>query len=99
MRVYAIGVGSPEGTTLTVNDFTVFTQLNEPMLQQIASLTDGTYFNAQSEDDLREIYQNLNVQVVIKPEKTEITSIFSGISILFMLIGGAFSLMWFSRLP
>ena len=99
VRVYAIGVGSPEGTTLTVNDFTVFTQLNEPMLQQIASLTDGTYFNAQSEDDLREIYQNLTVQVVIKPEKTEITSIFSGISILFMLIGGAFSLVWFSRLP
>ena len=99
VRVYAIGVGSPEGTTLTVNDFTVFTQLNEPMLQQIASITDGAYFNAQSEEDLREIYQNLNVQVVIKPEQMEITSIFSGISILLMLIGGAFSLVWFSRLP
>jgi Ca-activated chloride channel family protein len=99
VRVYTIGVGSPQGTTLTVNDFTVFTQLNEPMLQQIASLTDGAYFNAQSEDDLREIYQNLKVQVVIKPEKTEITSIFSGISVLFMLVGGVFSLLLFSRLP
>ena len=69
------------------------------MLQQIASLTDGAYFNAQSEDDLREIYQNLKVQVVIKPEKTEITSIFSGISVLFMLVGGVFSLLLFSRLP
>ena len=99
VRVYTIGVGSAAGTTLTVNDFTVFTQLNEPMLQQIATLTDGAYFNAQTEDDLREIYQNLKVQVVIKPEKTEITSIFTGVSILFMLIGGAFSLVWFSRLP
>jgi Ca-activated chloride channel family protein len=99
VRVYTIGVGSAAGTTLTVNDFTVFTQLNEPMLQQIATLTDGAYFNAQSEEDLREIYQNLKVQVVIKPEKTEVTSIFTGISILFMLIGGAFSLVWFSRLP
>ena len=80
-------------------DFTVFTQLNEPMLQQIAAVTDGAYFNAQSEDDLREIYENLDVQVVIKPEKTEITSIFTGLSLLFMLIGGAFSLVWFSRLP
>jgi Ca-activated chloride channel family protein len=92
-------VGSAAGTTLTVNDFTVFTQLNEPMLQQIASITDGKYFNAESADDLREIYKNLDAQVVIKPEKTEITSIFTGISILFLLIGGAFSLVWFSRLP
>jgi Ca-activated chloride channel family protein len=99
VRVYTIGVGSPEGTTLTVNDFTVFTQLNKPILQQIATMTAGTYFNAQSEEDLREIYQNLNVEVVVKPERTEITSIFAGFSILFMLIGGAFSLVWFSRLP
>jgi Ca-activated chloride channel family protein len=99
VRVYTIGVGSPEGTALTVNDFSVFTQLNEPMLQQISTLTDGVYYNAQSEDDLREIYENLDVQVVVRPERTEITSIFTGISLLFMLIGGAFSLMWFSRLP
>jgi Ca-activated chloride channel family protein len=99
VRVYPIGVGSPEGTTLTVNDFTVFTQLNEPLLQQIATMTAGAYFNAQSEEDLREIYQNLKVEVVVKPERTEITSIFAGFSILFMLIGGAFSLVWFSRLP
>ena len=99
VRVYTIGVGSPEGTTLTVNDFTVFTQLNEPILQQIASLTGGMYFNAQNEDNLHAIYQNLNVQVVVKPEETEVTSIFTGVSVLFMLIGGAFSLVWFSRLP
>jgi Ca-activated chloride channel family protein len=99
VRVYTIGVGSPAGTTLTVNGFTVFTQLNEPMLQQIATLTDGAYYNAQNAQDLREIYKNLDVQVVIKPEKTEVTSIFTGISILFMLIGGVFSMVWFSRLP
>lgn len=99
VRVYTIGVGSAAGTALTVNDFTVFTQLNEPMLQQIAFLTSGAYYNAQSEADLREIYQNLEVQVVVKPEKTEITSILTGVSMMFMLLGGAFSLVWFSRLP
>ena len=99
VRVYTIGVGSAAGTTLTVNDFTVFTQLNEPVLKQIASMTDGAYFNAQSADDLREIYRNLDVQVVVKPEKTEITSILTGVSMMFMLLGGAFSLVWFSRLP
>lgn len=99
VRVYTIGVGSAAGTTLTVNEFTVFTQLNEAALQQISSITDGMYFNAQSAEDLREIYDNLDVRVVVKPEKTEITSIFTGASILLMLLGGVFSLLWFSRLP
>jgi hypothetical protein len=36
---------------------------------------------------------------VIKPEKMEVTAIFAGASILVLLIGGAFSLLWFSRLP
>ncbi len=99
VRVHTIGVGSPEGIALTVNEFTVFTQLNEPMLQQIAAVTGGVYYNAQSEEDLREIYEKLDVQVVVKPEKTEITSIFAGFSVLLMLVGGAFSLLWFSRLP
>lgn len=99
VRVYTIGVGSPTGTTLTVNEFTVFTQLNEPVLQQISSLTDGMYFNAQSQEDLQEIYENLDVQVVVKPEKTEITSVFTGVSVAFMLLGALFSLAWLSRLP
>jgi Ca-activated chloride channel family protein len=99
VRIYTIGVGSAAGTTLTVNDFTVFTQLNEAMLQQIASTTNGAYYNAQSGEDLRAIYRNLGEQVVIKPEKTEITSIFTGVSFALMLLGGAFSLVWFSRLP
>jgi Ca-activated chloride channel homolog len=99
VRIYTIGVGSAAGTTLTVNDFTVFTQLNEAMLQQIASTTNGVYYNAQSGDDLREIYRKLDSQVIIKPQKTEITSIFTGISFALMLLGGAFSLVWFSRLP
>jgi hypothetical protein len=37
--------------------------------------------------------------LVIKPEKMEVTSIFAGAGLLVLLIGGAFSLLWFSRLP
>jgi hypothetical protein len=36
---------------------------------------------------------------VIKPEKTEVTSVFAGASIFVLLIGGTFSLLWFNRLP
>ncbi len=99
VRIYTVGIGSAAGTTLHVNGFVVHTQLDEAMLQQIAQLTDGTYYNAENAQDLRKIYDNLNPQLVIKPEKTEVTSIFAGASILALLIGGVFSLLWFSRLP
>lgn len=99
VRIYTVGIGSAAGTTLHINGFTVHTQLDETMLQQISQLTEGAYYNAENEQDLRTIYDNLAPQLVIKPEKTEVTSIFAGASIFVLLVGGTFSLLWFSRLP
>lgn len=99
VRIHTIGIGSVTGTQLEVNGFTVHTQLDEPTLQQIALLTDGTYYNAQTEEDLQNIYENIDPQLIIKTENTEVTSLFTGLGILVLLIGGAFSLLWFSRLP
>ncbi len=99
VRIYTIGLGSAAGSLLHINGFTVRTRLNEEMLQQISQLTEGTYYKAENEQDLRAIYDNLDPELVIKPEKTEVTSLFAGASILILLIGGALSLRWFSRLP
>ena len=99
VRIYTVGIGSPTGTTVHVNGFSLHTQLDEATLQQISEITGGTYFNAQSATDLRKIYDHLNTQLVIKPQNTEVTSVFAGASILVMLIGGIFSLLWFGRLP
>jgi hypothetical protein len=57
------------------------------------------YYNAQSEQDLDKIYNNIRPQLVVKPEKMEVTSIFAGVSIVVLLISAAFSLGWFNRLP
>ena len=99
VRIYTVGIGSPTGVSLHVNGFTVFTQLDEPTLKQISQTTGGTYYNAQSEQDLLKIYNNLNPQLIVKPEETEVTSIFAGASILVLLLGGVFSFLWFGRLP
>jgi Ca-activated chloride channel family protein len=99
VRIHTIGIGSAAGATLNIDGFLVHTQLNEALLQQISELTGGTHYNAENAEDLRTVYENLDPQLVIKPEKIEVTSIFAGTSILVVLIGGTFSLMWFSRLP
>ncbi len=99
VRIHTVGIGSAAGTTLHIEGFTVHTQLNEALLQQISQLTDGAYYNAEDQEDLRKIYENLDPQWVIKPEKMEVTSIFAGASLLVLLTGGVLSLWWFSRLP
>ena len=99
VRIYTVGIGTAAGTDVHINGFILHTQLDEATLKQISQITGGTYYNAQSTQDLLKIYDNLNTQISIKPEKTELTSIFAGAGILILLIGGLFSLFWFSRLP
>jgi Ca-activated chloride channel family protein len=98
VRINTIGIGSTAGTTLNVDGFTVFTQLDEALLQQISALTDGLYYNAANEAELRQIYENLDPQLVIRPVAMEVTSIFAGASLLVLLIGGGCSFWWFGRL-
>ncbi len=99
VRIYTVGIGSAAGTTLDLNGFKVHTQLNEPMLQQIAQLTDGSYYNAASTADLASIYDHLDTRLVVKPEAIEITSLFAGASVILLTVGGLFSLAWLGRLP
>ena len=99
VRIYTVGIGSAEGSILHVEGFTVRSRLDEATLQQISQLTEGQYFNAENEQDLQAIYQNINPQFVVKPEKMEVTSLVAGAGMLILLIGGAFSMLWLSRLP
>jgi Ca-activated chloride channel family protein len=99
VRIYPVGIGSPEGAVLEVEGFNILTQLNERILQEIASLTNGSYYHAEDEETLREIYENVDLQLTINGERMEVTAIFAGLSLLFFLIGGMVSLLWFGRMP
>ena len=99
VRINTIGVGSASGTILHVNGITVDTRLDETMLKQISEKTDGVYYNAENEVKLQKIYDNLTPQLVVKPEKTEITAVFVGAGLLVLLVGAVLSFLWLSRLP
>jgi Ca-activated chloride channel homolog len=99
IRIYTIGIGSTEGTVVEVNGFSVHTRLDETTLQRIADISGGSYYHADSFEDLQGVYDSLTPQLVIRPEEMEVTSIFAGVSMLIMLIGGLLSLIWFKRLP
>lgn len=97
VRVYTVGIGTVEGSLLEIEGFTVHSQLNEAILQEISSITGGQYYNAGNEEELRRIYSDLTPRLTIKPEEIEITSILAGMAILIFLVGGTLSLLWFGR--
>ena len=99
VRVHTVGVGTNEGTTIEVEGFNLFTQLNEPVLQEISLLTEGDYFRLEDEDDIPSVYEKLENEFVVESRKVEVTSALGGISALMLLAGGALSLFWFGRVP
>lgn len=99
VRVYTVGIGSPEGAILEVEGFTVHTRLDEPLLQYIAGTTGGAYYNAGDEEQLRRIYADLEPKLTVKPEEIEMTSIFAGLGMVIFLVGGMLSLLWFGHVP
>jgi Ca-activated chloride channel family protein len=98
VRIYPIGIGSPDGTVVDIGGFQLATALDEDELTQIASTTGGTYFHAQDEASLASIYKHINLRTTTESKKQEATGVVTGISTALLLVGAALSLVWFGRL-
>jgi Ca-activated chloride channel family protein len=99
VRIYTVGIGSAAGTDVNLNGFLVHTQLDEAALQQISQVTGGTYYGATDAQQLRAIYDNLDTQMFLQPEMTELTAIFAGVGGLMLLAAAMTSLLWLGRFP
>jgi Ca-activated chloride channel family protein len=99
VRIYTIGLGSAAGTIVRLQGRAVRTALDEATLKKIAEVTDGQYFNANTEADLRTVYENLTTELVVRNEKTELTAYATLAAAILAVLAGAFSLFWFNRLP
>jgi len=99
IKIYTVGIGTPEGTVLQIQGRNVFTRLDEATLKGMADLTGGTYFNAQDESDLRQIYDDLSRERVLEDKETEVTFAFAGVALILSVMAGGLGLVWFNRLP
>ena len=99
IRVYTIGLGSPEGTILRIQGRQIRTRLDEATLRQVAELTKAEYYLASNEAELEKVYSNLSTTLVLRTEKTEVTFAFTALAAALSVLAAAFSLLWFQRLP
>ena len=99
VKVYTIGIGTPQGTVLEIQGRNVFTRLDEDALRAVADSTEARYFNAQDKDELRQIYDELSRERQFEDEETEITFAVTAAAMILSVIAGALGLLWFNRLP
>lgn len=98
VRIYTVGLGTEEGAILSFFGRSMRVQLDEAALQTIADRTHAQYFRADSDTNLREIYEALSTQLVLEREQTEITAIFAGLAALLLVVAALLSMLWYHRI-
>ena len=98
VRVFTVGVGTPDGQILTGEGWSIRVRLDEDALKVIADMTRAEYFFAGNAPDLKKIYEGLNSKLVMEKKETEITAFFTGVAAALALLAAALSLLWFNRL-
>ncbi len=96
--VNSIAFGTANGTIEFFGDV-VPVPVNEPALRNIARQTGGEFFDADSAEQLTNVFQTIGSAVGVTTEQVDISGWFMAFALVFGTAAGAGSLRWFSRLP
>jgi Ca-activated chloride channel family protein len=68
--------------------------IDEATLKQVADMTGGTYYSAESADELQEVFRNLPTYLIAKHETTEMSVAFAAAGTFLAAIAIVLSQMW-----
>jgi Ca-activated chloride channel family protein len=97
VRVHTIGVGTSTGTVVQINGFSVATALNQPLLQQVATVTNGSYHSAGATGGLAAVTRSIDLKFKIVSERTEVTGLFAAAAVALLVLAAALSALWVGR--
>jgi Ca-activated chloride channel family protein len=99
VRIFTVGIGTTEGTTLGFEGWSMRVRLDEDLMKRIATLTQGDYFQARNAADLKAVYGYLSARLALeKKRSTEITALFVALGATLATLGAMLSLFWFNRI-
>lgn len=97
VRVYTVGVGTPEGTVIEFEGWSMRVRLDEDTLREVAKLTKAEYFNAASAQDLMKVYETLHSRLTLEKRETEVSSLLALVGALIIILAATLSLWWYGR--
>jgi len=97
VRIYVVGLGSPDGQASLDDEMAIYLQLDEPTLREVAKLTGGEYHHAASAEALRRVYQNLGSKLQLRRRDTELSALLAAAAVGVLVAGVGLSLLWFGR--
>ena len=99
IRVDTVAVGTADGADLDLNGFHVHSQLDEALLQQIATMTAGTYYASDSQGQLTDVYGAITPKITVQDQTIELTALAAGAALGLVVLGAMASLAFLGRLP
>jgi len=94
VKVYTVGVGTPEGTFLTLGGRSIWVRLDEETLKEMAEITGGAYYRTTTVGELRRVYRSLGRSIGWERRPTEVTGL--GAAAAGLLLLGALVLSFLS---
>ena len=99
VRIFTVGVGTPEGATLSSNGWSMRVRLDEDTLKKIATTTRADYYRAGDAAALKKIYSKLSSKLVLEKRQTmEVSALFAALGAALALCAALLSLSWFNRI-
>jgi Ca-activated chloride channel homolog len=99
VRIYTVGIGTPEGATVSADGWKARVRLDEATLQRVATMTGGQYFRAADAAQLTAIYRELGTRIGFeRRQPTELTALAVALGALLATLGALLSLAWFNRI-
>jgi Ca-activated chloride channel family protein len=97
VHVDTIGIGTEAGTVVQINGFNVATALDSDLLKQVASVSDGSYHEANDAAGLADISKSIDLRFKIVSQHTEISGLFAAAGAILLMAGALLSVLWFGR--
>jgi Ca-activated chloride channel family protein len=97
VRVFTVGIGTTEGEVLVYEGWRTRAHLEEETLREVARITGGHYFQAESAGELKRIYRMLTTTRRIETRETELTALLAALAAVLAVFSAGVSLLWFDR--
>ena len=98
IRIFTVGIGTPDGEIMGFEGWRMRVRLDEATLKNVSTITHGQYFYAGNAAELKKVYRSLNSRFVLEKKETEVSALFAALAALLAIASAMLSLLWFNRI-